>query len=195
MSEEYNYYRLSQLTTLAATREPGYLDYVKAVGIPVTRDGLVLGYKLTKDQTLEIKERFNPADAAGIEAQKARVADYHKMQSTLKLRSAEIATWVSQVLEPGTPCKFGGCEELKRALDAELLTLGDNCTNCQVGRVEGQFKTIIQKLWNDHDADTDNPPPLTAVLAAVANLHHVVVHDGPASAPDADAAPDWAPQQ
>jgi len=198
MSEGLNYYRVATLEKLAPSRLPGYLDHIREVGIPVLSAGAIIGYTLTKEQTLDIKIRFNPDDAAGIEAQRQRVEVYQRLKESERLRKVEIDAWITQVTDPLTPCNFGGCAELKRALDADLISLGEDCTSCQTSQVTNRYKNIIRKLWTEHDK-YESAPSAAAVLAALTamrnDLHHVVVHNRPAGASDEDATPAWIPEE
>ena len=192
---ETHYLKCGALERAAKDRPPGYLQAVARLGVPVrSQQGVLLGWKLTDAQIVELKQQFNPSDVNGVLRHQANIERLQQHRLLRKLKGAALAAWFRQISEPGIPCEFSGCLEMRDALHAELGALGASCSNCQRSAVLRKYNELIKTLWLHHD-DPESPPPLAAVLGSLADLSDVVVHHEPTGAFDEDAPPAWLPQE
>ena len=139
-------FTIEALEKAAVNRLPGYMDAVVAVGKPYVdhEDGNKLkGYRLSTEQMLDLKTRFNPADVAGQKRLAAAVV--YNERKTRERKILEPA--LQQITDDDTPCEFPGCEELKSSYQRDVLLLGEECTECERTELRKKYREILRTTF------------------------------------------------
>jgi hypothetical protein len=129
LKKGYYPFLYDSMRSMASKRKEGYMEACE--GRAIRRDGVLY---IKNSDIKFIMENFPLSEEEQLKA----------------ARMTEIMTVVSKTsdfLEGKTPCDFQGCEELKKAYEAELAAMGGPaCSNCTKEKIKAKYADLALQL-------------------------------------------------